>query len=96
LKLLFEHIRFFGYSLLREEKSAFFPEDELRQERNMTEDDDVGGFDTLDKLVMGQSFHELELGRKSTTSILSDHKDQSELATKFPSNIINEGSSSNL
>jgi hypothetical protein len=76
MKVLFEHIRYFGYSLLKEEKSAFFPEEELRQERNMTEDDDIGGFDQLDKLVMGESLHKLESGRKSATSIISDHKSE--------------------
>jgi len=85
--------RRFKKSLLKRETPNFFPEDELRQERNLVEDDDVGDFNNLDKMVMGTSLQNLHEERRSANEIASSEanvKDKEDsVSLSSPSKIIN-------
>ena len=54
----------FGKSLVKYGKPAYFPEQELRQERQMGENDDEE-FNKLDKMVMGRSIEDFKANRRS-------------------------------
>jgi len=58
----------FGKSILKKETPAHFPEEELRAQRNMGENEEEE-FGRIDKLVMGRSVGEFQSSRSSKTSI---------------------------
>lgn len=57
-------------SLLREEKPAYFPEEELRAERQLGENDDEE-FDRMDQIVMGKSIGDFQAQYRSSKSNLN-------------------------
>jgi len=66
---LSDYFRIFKRPLLKEEVPNYFPEEELRIERNIPENDtDPDQYDNLEKLLMGESVHELNLDREKSRS----------------------------
>ncbi|OXA47094.1 Sodium-dependent neutral amino acid transporter B(0)AT3 [Folsomia candida] len=63
-------LKTFGMSLLREEKPAYFPEEELRAERQLGENDDEE-FDRMDQIVMGKSIGDFQAQYRSSKSNLN-------------------------